>query len=101
MRVSSLIATNVEAAVKDILQVINGKIDLADNVFCCIVTATAHATPNTEFSVTHNLQRIPTIYIVNIDRSGIVYDSSRSTWTAQTIKLKCSVASAVLHLVIF
>src|SRR5580765_364114 len=46
-------------------------------------TITTPGAANTEFTVTHNLGRIPTGYDVkSIDGPGIVYDSRKNLWTA-------------------
>lgn len=80
---------------------INGELDLYDNLKCKIIDVADTGAANVEFTVNHYLGRKPVIYIVNIDRNGVVYDSSRATWTDTIIKLKCSAANAVLKLVVF
>lgn len=63
-------------------------------------TIQTHATPNTEFIVTHNLGKIPTGYDVKSkDAAGIVYDSRRQSWTKTQMYLKCSVSS--MNIVLF
>lgn len=55
---------------------------------------------NVEFTVTHNLGRIPTGYdIRSIDAAAHVYDSRKSLWTTTQMFLKCDVAT--VHLVLF
>lgn len=55
---------------------------------------------NVEFTVTHNLGRIPTGYdIRSIDAAAHVYDSRKTLWTTTQMFLKCDVAT--VHLVLF
>lgn len=55
---------------------------------------------NVEFTVTHNLGRIPTGYdIRSIDAAAHVYDSRKTLWTTTQMFLKCDVAA--VHLVLF
>lgn len=54
---------------------------------------------NVEFTVTHNLGRIPTGYDVKgRDQAAIVYDSRRANWTTKQMFLKCNVAGVNLIL---
>lgn len=70
-----------------------------DNVDCRIVTYTSNATPDTEDSVPHDLRKVPVGYIViGKDAAGDVYDSSAHTST--DLKLKCSVASVTITLIV-
>ncbi|UCD07833.1 MAG: hypothetical protein JSW41_02610, partial [Candidatus Aenigmatarchaeota archaeon] len=56
---------------------------------------------NTEFSVTHQLDRVPVGYIVTyINKAGVIYDSG-TAWTATTMYLKCSVANTTVTLLIW
>lgn len=63
---------------------------------------TAPVTPNTEFSIPHALDRIPSFYFYNSDRAAIVYQlpTTGTAWTEEEIFVKCSVASAVLRVFI-
>lgn len=52
---------------------------------------------NVEFTVNHNLQYIPTGFLVfSVDKAAVVYASRRVDWTAQQIFLKCNVATTAL-----
>ena len=67
---------------------------------------TAPVTPNTEFSVSHNLTWVPWMFLYFTNTAGVIYKST-TAWTAATkstegnIYLKCSTASAVYTMVIF
>jgi len=53
-------------------------------------------TPDTQFSVTHGLKRIPVGYIVmGKDRAADLYDGT-TAWTIDTIYWRCNVASAAI-----
>ncbi len=62
------------------------------------VKVVSNGTANTEFTVRHDLGRIPTKFaVVNKDKAGDVYKGS-TAWTKEAIYLKCSVASVALTL---
>jgi hypothetical protein len=54
---------------------------------------------NTEFTITHNLGRIPAGYDVKaIDQAAIIYDSRRNAWTKTQMFLKANAASVNITL---
>jgi len=63
---------------------------------------TAPVGPNTEFAVSHNLNRIPSFYFFISDRSCNLYQlpNTGTAWTTNKIFLKCDTASAVLRIFI-
>lgn len=93
--------TDETTTIKHLVDAVNGKLTIIENLDCVVVEVADTGLANVEFSVNHYLGRIPTIYFYNIDRSGLVYDSSRATWTENALTLKCSVANAALVLAIF
>lgn len=67
--------------------------DVSQNIKGALVTGTSHATPDTEFAVTHNLNEVPIGFIVfNKNKAGDFY-ASTTAWTSKQIFLKCTVAS--------
>jgi len=63
-------------------------------------TVTTPGAPNTEFTVTHNLGRVPIGYDVkSLDAAAIIYDSRKALWTPTQMFLKCNAAS--VNLVLF
>jgi hypothetical protein len=63
-------------------------------------TITTPGAANTQFTVTHNLGRIPVGYDVkSIDAAAHIYDSNKPAWTKTQIFLKCD--QATVHLVLF
>jgi hypothetical protein len=63
-------------------------------------TITTPGVANTEFTVTHNLGRVPIGYdIKSIDAAAHVYDSRKALWTNKVMFLKCD--QATVHLVLF
>ena len=56
---------------------------------------------DTEFSVTHHLDRIPTGYMLTYnDKACSVYDSG-TAWTKHVVYLKCDTANVNIKLVVF
>jgi len=89
----------IHTAVSDFQNEFNGKVEVV-NQLIKEVSVTDTGAVDTEFTVNHNLGRIPTYYWYTINKAGIVYDSRRSEWTSTTIYLKCNVANAALKIVI-
>src|SRR4051812_18940814 len=83
-----------------ITDILDHKVGHFDNISCKLVDVADTGTANVEFTVKHNLGRVPTIYVYNINAAGIVYDSNRLTWTDTNLTLKCSVSNAVLKLLV-
>lgn len=80
--------------------ILDGGISFTDNMDVSIVTYTSNASPDTEDTVAHGLGKVPTGYIpVSKDKAGDVYTSSAAD--ATNLKLKCTVASVALKLLIF
>lgn len=86
-----------------------GNTDRDINMDCFKATGTTPVGPNTEFSVSHNLKRIPIGYLIGfLDRAGDLYQgpTTGTAWTAATasalgnIFIKCSVASANFFIII-
>lgn len=92
---------SVGTKITQIITALHRRLTLNDNIACAIVDVADSGTANTEFTVDHRLGYVPTVYIANVSKSGYVYDSSRATWTATQMTLKCSAANAAIRLVIF
>jgi len=86
----------------EITKVLNGLIGFGspvggrDNIDGEFVTITSPAGADTEFTVTHNLGRVPVgFFVVNIDKVGIVYDGG-TVWTTTQMFLKVNAATVTL-----
>ena len=65
------------------------------------LTVADSGSANAEFTVSHNLGRIPNGFILTkSDKACNVYDSG-STWTTSALYLKCDAANVALSLSIF
>ncbi len=99
MRISQ---TQGPLSIRDVLRALDNQLTFIDNfqarVLGPIVTP---GTANAAFTVTHNIGRVPTNYIWNVDQNCVVYDNTRSGWTDKVMSLKCSVVSATLYLIVF
>lgn len=72
------------------------------NLDAITVAYTSNVSANTEDTVTHNLGRIPIGYIViDRDKAGMVYSSSKASWTTTTMRLKCDVGATATTLLVF
>ena len=89
----------IHAAVSDFQNEFNGKVEVV-NQLIKEVSITDTGAVDTEFTVNHNLGRIPTYYWYTINKAGIVYDSRRADWTISLMYLKCNQANAALKLAI-
>lgn len=76
-------------------------ISFDDNVDIRRISVTSHASTGTEFSVAHDLGKVPTGYIVyGQSIAGTVYDGSTSN-TTTTLYLKSDASSGVFRLLVF
>jgi hypothetical protein len=78
-------------------------LDPGKNTDTAYASGTSDVTLNTEFSVAHQLQRIPIGFIViTKNKAGDFYGTPTlgTAWTATTIYLKCSVASVAFKLLL-
>lgn len=64
------------------------------NIQCFKATGTAPVAPNTEFIVTHNLNRPPYSMIQHTNNGGVVYQSRAALGSATQAFLKCTAASS-------
>lgn len=80
---------------------LDGGISFDDNCDISRVSVTSHATPGTEFSVSHLLGKTPTGYIIYGQAgAGSIYDGTTSN-TATTLYLKSDVASISFRIMVF
>lgn len=90
---------------RSLTKVINGRISFgdgteADNIDGIWAAATTHVTPNTDFTVTHNLGRIPVGYLVVKKAAACdIYDGTIAATTTQ-ITLKGTVSAVAIKLFI-
>src|SRR5882762_11568874 len=88
---------------QNLVTLINGNIGfgdgtLPDNISGSWINVVAPVAPNTDFTVNHNLQRLPVGYwVMQKDRACDVYTGSVAATTTQ-LTLRATVASAVLRI---
>jgi hypothetical protein len=64
-----------------------------DNIKGKWATFVSSATPDLEFSYTHDLGAVPVGYLImSSDKAGVLYRGS-TTWTTSLVYFKCNVAS--------
>ena len=89
------------SAWRELSSLLNGGIKFEDNFNAQIIDVSDSGTINTEFSVSHDLKRVPSGFLVfNINKAGVVYDSG-TAWTTAALFLKCSAANATIKLLVF
>jgi len=95
----------IKQVYQNLIGVINGQIGFGDganldNINGSWINVVAPVAPNTDFTVNHNLQRLPVGYwIMQKDRACDIYTGSVAATSTQ-ITLRATVASAVLRLFI-
>jgi len=95
----------VKKIYQNLTNVINGNLGFgdgtnADNINGVWSNVTAPGAPNTDFTITHNLGRIPVGYwVMQADRATDIYTGSVAATKTQ-LTLRSSVASAVLRIFI-
>lgn len=100
MRLPYTVTLETEEFKRRVAAILNGHIDFTDNMFCRVIDVPDSGPADSSIILVHGLNRLPIGYTWNIDRAGIVYDFNRAAWTTVNMTLKCSVANAVLRLVI-
>jgi len=95
------IVTDTKDTLSRVLEALDKRLTLHENVVSIEATVSDTGTADTEFSISHKLGHVPRFYIANLDRAGVVYDSNRTSWTSSTITLKCSAANASIRLTLF
>ena len=99
MRVDRVIG-DLRKSIEQILKILDRRIDLNYNIDCVVVDVADTGEPGIEFTVTHNLGRVPIVYFYNISNAGFVHDSNRTEWTATQMTLKCSAPNSQLKMVV-
>jgi hypothetical protein len=93
--------TAIEQGFQELQKLLDRTLSFDDNVDCRRVEVVTHATPGTEFSVAHELGKVPTGYIVyGQSAAGSVYDGATAN-TAATLYLKSDVSSKTFRLLVF
>ena len=88
---------------QDVARAINGNIEFGSpqdgpiNMSGMWVNTITPGVANTEFTVTHNLGRIPNgILVASVDKAAIIYASRRTDWTRTQLFLKSDQATVAL-----
>lgn len=109
MRIDSYINKNagpdeIQKRHLDIARAINGGLEFGSpsiglkNVLGFWVDISTPSSPDTEFTVNHNLQYIPTgILIFAVDKAAIIYVSRKPSWTITQAFFKANLASVSLQ----
>lgn len=64
-------------------------------------TGTSPATPNTDFTIQHSLDRIPLTIVGQDTKDGsVLYRSPTTPWTKTTITLRSTGASSVYNVIV-
>lgn len=93
--------TALEAFGGNLLAILDGGVSFDDNMDVSRVSVQSHATPGTEFSVAHELGKVPLGYIVaGQTAAGSVYDGTSAN-TKTTLYLKSDAASTTFRLIVF
>lgn len=101
-------ATVLSNTIRALVEKVNGKVSHGtgitghrgnlDEQFVDVIMPGA----NVELAVPHGLGRFAIGFlVVDQDRAGSFYSSSRGSWNLETIYIKCSVASVVAKIVVF
>ena len=92
---------DISFTIRQLIDALMGKLTFEENIFTWEVSIPDAGAANTEITVAHSLQFIPTGYIYTMDRAGTVYDSNRTSWTSSQIKVKCSTANAAITMRVY
>lgn len=98
MRVDSAIL-DPKRTLRDIVNALANNLTVEENLQAAVISVTS-PTADEEFSVPHNLGRVPIAYLANVDQAAIVYDSRRNEWTDSVLYLKCDTTGVEVTLVV-
>lgn len=96
--------------VDNLTRAFNGSISLGDastpgskaGNFDAVYAQAVSPAANVEFTVKHELGRVPSGFdVVFRDKAGVVYASRAQSWTESTIYLKCSTATTTIRVRLF
>jgi len=86
---------------RELSLLLNGEVNLTDNLRGDFISKADSGTANTEFSISHNLKQVPEGYmVVKNSNGGVIYDGS-TAWTSTTIYLKCTTANNNIKVYVF
>ena len=72
--------------------------DPGRNINCFKATGTTPVGANTDFTIAHNLNRVPiSIGFQDTNNGGVLYRSPATAWTKTTVTLRCTTASAAYN----
>lgn len=75
--------------------------DKDKNMNCWKATGTTPGAANTDFTITHSLERVPlTINGQDTNNGGVLYRSPATPWTKTTITLRCTTATAAYNVIV-
>lgn len=76
-------------------QTMTGNVEPDRNIDCWKATGTTPGAADTDFTISHNLGRIPTtIGGQDTNNGGLLYRSPVTVWTTTTVTLRCTKASS-------
>ena len=83
----------------NLVSILNQGIKIADNIDGAILEFTTNATPDTQDTTAHGLDRVPTYFILlDINKGGVLYRSA--AFDATNFYSKCTVASAAVKVLV-
>jgi hypothetical protein len=70
------------------------------NITCWKASGTTPGAANTDFTITHGLNRVPkTILGQDTNNGGLLYRSPATAWTKTAITLRCTTATAAYNII--
>ena len=91
----------LRTVIEELTRFATKNIEIVNNLQVADVSVSSTGAANVEFTVTHNLGKTPVVYIVNVDKGGIIYDSRRTDWDGTSIYAKCSATGAAARFLLF
>jgi len=101
-RVHTILDGNVSlGAVSNLGAAASQSVEQKGNLDVAHAGATAPGVANTDFAVTHNLNRVPSGFIVTNSSAPCHVYGGGTPWTATQIFVKCDVINVLLNFMIF
>lgn len=100
MRIDAVVV-NAEKTIRQIIKALRNNLTFDDNMQCKIIEISNTGLASVAIPIAHNLGKIPTVFIANLDVDGTVWAVNKSGWTITDMEVACSASNAALTLVVF
>ncbi len=96
-----LVIRDPAESLQKLLQAMRRRLTFHENIQCQILEIADSGPALTPQVVQHNLGKVPTGYIANLNKHGTIRSVNQDDWTETEMQLESSVANARVSLIVF